>query len=98
MYTLDEIFKYALNIEAKDVSGSDERRMAKILRGLGFVGTTDKVTFYRSAKRLRLRGWLTPSTGPWISDVNPRPLLRPDDPHSPTPTALILNSSPSRWS
>lgn len=98
LYTLDEIFKYALNIEAKDVSGSDERRMAKILRSLGFTGTTDKVTFFRSAKRLRLRGWLTPPHGPWVNDLNPRPVLRPDDPHSPTPTALNLTSSTNRWS
>lgn len=96
-YTLDEVFRLALGVEPRDVTKGDERRMAQILRSLGFANTPDKVTFYRAGKKLWMRGWLTPKAGPWLNASDAKKPMKVDDPHSPSPKALILNSSNQRW-
>ncbi len=96
-YTLDEVFSGALGVEPKDVSKGEEQRMVSVLRTLGFANSKNKVTFLRDRKKFWLKAWLTPATGPWVNEGVETPVLKVDDPYSPHPTPLVLNSAQKRW-
>jgi hypothetical protein len=93
-YSLDEVFRLALGVDPKDIRKGDEMRMAKILRNLGFIHSSNKVTFWRNGKKLWMKVWLTPDTGPWVNegDLLKRP-MKVDDRNAENPKALLLTSS-----